>query len=123
MDDGGWNCAWDSVHNRSTVGSVHTTISVLEAFADYEKNGYDYRPDIISFHYPCRWKYDCFRALEYFVHIGYPYDNRMQNAINLVKTALKRGYINRGKSYSAKFILLLNQARKEDLIHTEVCLF
>ena len=99
MDDGGWNCAWDSVHNRSTVGSVHTTISVLEAFSDYQKNGYDYRlieikqqaalgqeyllsrelfkslktgevihPDIINFHYPCRWKYDCFRALEYFTY-------------------------------------------------------
>lgn len=36
MNDGGWNCAWDSVHNRSVVSSVHTTISVLEAFADYE---------------------------------------------------------------------------------------
>ena len=56
--------------------------------------------DMISFHYPNRWKYDCFRALEYFVHIGRPYDNRMQNAVNIVKTALKKGYINKGKSYS-----------------------
>jgi len=133
MDDGGWNCAWDSVHNRSAVGSVHTTISVLEAFTDYEKYGYSYRlseikqqialgqeyllsrqlfkslktgkvihSDMTSFHYPCRWKYDCFRALEYFVHIEHPYDNRMQDALNLVKTALKKGYINRGKSYSGK---------------------
>jgi len=133
MDDGGWNCAWDSVHNRSAVGSVHTTISVLEAFSDYEEYGYSYRlaeikqqaasgqeyllsrklfkslktgeaihSDMTSFHYPCRWKYDCFRALEYFVQIGYPYDNRMQNALNLVKAALKKGYINRGKSYSGK---------------------
>lgn len=133
MDDGGWNCAWDSVHNRSTVGSVHTTISVLEAFADYEKYGYSYRlteikqqvalgqeyllsrqlfkslrtgevihRDIIGFHYPYRWKYDCFRALEYFVQIGHPYDNRMQDALDLVKAALKMGYINRGKSYLGK---------------------
>lgn len=50
MDDGGWNCAWDSVHNRSTVGSVHTTISVLEAFADYQKNGYTYRISEIKQH-------------------------------------------------------------------------
>ena len=133
MNDGGWNCAWDSIHNRSLVASVHTTISVLEALADYKKYGYDYRlteieqqvavgqeyllkrnlfkslksgeaihQDMISFHYPFRWKYDCFRALEYFVHIGHPYDSRMQDALTLEKTALKKGYINRGKSYSGK---------------------
>ncbi|MDR1628847.1 MAG: hypothetical protein LBS36_01335 [Oscillospiraceae bacterium] len=133
MEDGGWNCAWDSVHNRSAVGSVHTTISVLEAIADYEKNGYSYRlaemkrqaasgreyllsrqlfkslktgeaihPEMMQFHYPCRWKYDCFRALEYFVHIGHPYDDRMRDALDLVKEALKKGYINRGKSYAGK---------------------
>lgn len=133
MDDGGWNCAWDSVHNRSAVGSVHTTISVLEAFADYEKYGYPYRlaeikqravsgqeyllrrqlfrslktgevihPDMAGFHYPCRWKYDCFRALEYFAHIGHPYDGRMQDALDLVKAALKKGYVGRGKRYSGK---------------------
>lgn len=133
MNDGGWNCAWDSAHNRSSVSSVHTTISVLEAFWDYKKYGYDYRlteieqqaalgqeyllkrnlfkslkndeaihHDMINFHYPCRWKYDCFRALEYFVHIGHPYDSRMQDALNLVKAALKKGYINRGKAYSGK---------------------
>ncbi len=143
MDDGGWNCAWDSVHNRSTVGSVHTTISVLEALADYEKYGYSYRlteikrqvalgqeyllsrqlfksmktgeaihPDMISFHYPCRWKYDCFRALEYFVRIGQPYDNRMQDALNLVKAALKNGYINKGKSYSGKIHFPLESGTK-----------
>ncbi len=133
MNDGGWNCAWDSVHNRSVVSSVHTTISVLEAFADYERYGYMYRLDeikqqgalgqeyllnrqlfkslktgqsihldMISFHYPCRWKYDCFRALEYFVQIGYPYDQRMKDALNLAKDALKKGYINKGKSYPGK---------------------
>lgn len=133
MDDGGWNCAWDSVHNRSTVGSVHTTISVLEAFDDYEKYGYSYRlaeikdqavlgqecllsrelfkslktgevihPDMTSFHYPCRWKYDCFRALEYFAQIEQPYDKRMRDALDLVKNALNKGYINRGKSYAGE---------------------
>lgn len=143
MEDGGWNCAWDSVHNRSTVSSVHTTISVLEALADYKKYGYDYRlaeiekqaalgqeyllsrklfksrktnevihQDMISFHYPCRWKYDCFRALEYFAHVGYPYDARMQEALSLVKNALKKGYINKGKSYSGKIHFPLESGTK-----------
>ncbi|WP_313343129.1 hypothetical protein [Sedimentibacter sp.] len=143
MNDGGWNCAWDSVHNRSVVGSVHTTISVLEAFADYERYGYTYRldeikrqaalgqeyllnrqlfksfktgksihSDTISFHYPCRWKYDCFRALEYFVQIGHPYDNGMQEALNMVKDALKKGYINRGKAYPGKIHFPLESGTK-----------
>lgn len=143
MNDGGWNCAWNSIHNSSAVSSVHTTISVLEAFADYERNGYDYRlteikqrvalgqeyllkrelfkslktgepihSDIIKFHYPCRWKYDCFRALEYFAHIEYPYDNRMKDAIDMVKTALKRGYISKGKSCSGKIHFPLESGLK-----------
>ncbi len=143
MDDGGWNCAWDSVHNSSTVGSVHTTISVLEALADYKHYGYNYRlteteqqvtggqeyllsrelfkshqtgevihPDMISFHYPCRWKYDCFRAVEYFARVEYPYDDRMQEALDLVKAALKKGYINKGKTYPGKIHFPLESGPK-----------
>lgn len=35
--DGGWNCQ----DHRSEKSSVHTTLSVLEAFADYERYGYE----------------------------------------------------------------------------------
>lgn len=38
MPDGGWNCA--AVYSSSTKSSIHTTISVLEAYADYQKGGY-----------------------------------------------------------------------------------
>ncbi|WP_422122467.1 hypothetical protein DHX103_11740 [Planococcus sp. X10-3] len=38
MPDGGWNCS--AVHGSSTKSSIHTTLSVLEAYADYEKHGY-----------------------------------------------------------------------------------
>lgn len=41
-------------------------------------------PDFIKFHYPMRWKYDAFRALEYFAKAGRAYDSRMQEAIELV---------------------------------------
>ena len=143
MDDGGWNCAWDSEHRRSTVSSVHTTISVLEAFCDYEKYGYTYRlaeikrqaalgqeyllcrqlfksmktgevihPEMIRFHYPCRWKYDCFRALEYFVHIGHPYDSRMQAALDLVKDALKKGTVGKGKSHPGEIHFPLEEGTR-----------
>lgn len=129
LEDGGWNCAWDSVHNKSNKSSLHTTISVLEALRDYEKNGYSYRlnetkekivlghevllkrelfknsagetinQDMIIFHYPTRYKYDCFRALEYFVSIEKPFDIRMRDALDLVKKHIKKGFINSGKQY------------------------
>lgn len=74
-----------------------------------------------SFHYPCRWKYDCFRALEYFLQIGHPYDSRMQDALNLVKDALKKVTSTEEKAIQEKFISRLNPAQKEDLTHTEAC--
>jgi len=37
-EDGGWNC--DRVSQKS---SLHTTLSVLEAFREFEQNGYTYR--------------------------------------------------------------------------------
>lgn len=143
MGDGGWNCAWDSSIHSSTVGSVHTTMSVLEALADYETFGYTCRlpdaqlkrvqgeeyllsrrlvrslrtgeiihPDLVTFHYPCRWKYDCFRALEYFARSGHPYDERMQEALRLVHAALQKGYVNRGKRYSGLIHFPLESGRQ-----------
>ena len=143
MKDGGWNCAWDSVKNPSIVSSVHTTISVLEALADYENYGYSYslakirqqitlgqeyllkrnlfksletgeviHEEMIQFHYPCRWKYDCFRGLEYFVRIGYPFDPRMQEALNFVTESLKKGYIIRGKTYSGQIHFPLESGKR-----------
>lgn len=44
MPDGGWNCAWER-HPKTIIGSVHTTLSVLEAFHQTLKNGYTYRRD------------------------------------------------------------------------------
>ncbi|WP_423190266.1 hypothetical protein ACO1PF_05205 [Alkalibacterium sp. f15] len=133
MEDGGWNCAWDSTTNKSKRGSFHTTICVLEAFAEYEQCGYTYRlneikdevkkgqeyllsrkllysiskkkiadPDFAKFHYPTRYKYDCFRALEYFVDINYPYDERMNETLERVVAQLQNGAIRKGEKYSGK---------------------
>lgn len=38
LSDGGWNCA--ATRGSSNKSSIHTTLSVLEAYADYEKHGY-----------------------------------------------------------------------------------
>lgn len=143
MSDGGWNCAWDSIHNRSIRGSFHTTITVLEGFSTYIKADYHYRlseieqqvvlaqeyllkrqlfnslqtgepahPEMLKCHYPYRWKYDCFRGLEYFVKNNHPYDERMAEAIDIVKGSLKNGAINKGKKYSGKTHFPLENGRK-----------
>ena len=110
--DGGWNCSWDNGDQHS---SLHTTLTVLEVFRDYEKYGYDYRLEEISdsipkawefilrkklfrsvstgevidrkmlmLSYPCRWKYDILRCMDYFVSVQKSYDDRMEEALELI---------------------------------------
>jgi hypothetical protein len=110
--DGGWNCNWykDDMHS-----SLHTTLSVLEAFRDYEVNGYCYRlaevkesipkawefilkknlfrsissgevidQKMLQLSYPCRWKYDVLRCMDYFASVQKSYDPRMEEALELI---------------------------------------
>jgi len=110
--DGGWNCRWENGDKHS---SLHTTLSVLEAFRDYEINGYDYRlieigekipkawefilkknlfksvhsgkiinSSLVMISYPCRWKYDILRCMDYFASIEKCFDNRMEEALSLI---------------------------------------
>jgi len=126
MKDGGWNCGWDSP-KRPRSSSLHTTISVLEAFRDYHRYGCTYRledvataippaeefilrkrffrsvrtgaiihPEMMEFHYPPRWKYDAFRGLDYFRSVDHPYDPRMDETMDLLRTKIRHGYIRRG---------------------------
>lgn len=52
--DGGWNCRWKRGDLHS---SLHTTLSVLEAFRDYQENGYQYRLDDIREAAPKGWEW------------------------------------------------------------------
>ncbi len=112
FSDGGWNCSWDRGAERS---SVHTTLTVLEAFRDYEGAGYTYRLEeimeatpkgqefllrkglfrsertgevihksMLMLSYPCRWKYDILRCLDYFRSVNKSYDNRMEEALQII---------------------------------------
>lgn len=63
------------------------------------KTGNVIKPEFKTFHYPTRWKYDCFRALEYFVKVNHEYDDRMDEALILVRKALTKGYIGKGSIY------------------------
>ena len=142
MPDGGWNCSWDSTRRPTVKSSLHTTLSVLEAFAIALENGYTHQidsihqmqaqaesfilqkslfrsvrtgeiinPDFIKFHYPARWKYDAFRALEYFARYKRPFDPRMQEALDLVVKGIQKGYISKGSPYSGKLHFKLEETK------------
>jgi hypothetical protein len=68
-------------------------------------------PDFIKFHYPMRWKYDAFRALEYFATAGRPYDPRMQEAIDLIIKGMRKGFIGKGSQYSGKLHFTLETTK------------
>lgn len=112
--DGGWNC---EIENGSVRSSFHTTLTVLEAFAEYERThgprsdlsqarrtGEEYLldrklmrrlstgevvdPDWSMFAFPPGWHYDVLRGLDYMRTVREP-DDRCAEAVELV--ASKRG--------------------------------
>src|SRR5438105_12676867 len=112
MPDGGWNCRR---RFGATHSSVHTTISVLEGLRLYEihrgrkaqavqaaqgrgrefllmhrlfrsdRTGEIIKPIFLRFSFPPRWHYDILRALDYFQAINAPGDERLAEAIEIVR--------------------------------------
>ena len=125
MDDGGWNC---QRHRGATHSSFHTTISVLEGLLEWRERTGDARAgeaiergseflfahrmfrshrtgnvvktEFSRFHYPPRWHYDVLRGLDFLRAAGAARDERVAEAIELVRTrrrsdgrwALSAGY-------------------------------
>jgi hypothetical protein len=113
MPDGGWNCRR---RFGATHASVHTTISVLEGLRLYElhrqrkvravraaqargrefllvhrlfrshRTGEIITPIFMKFSFPPRWHYDILRALDYFQNVGAPRDERLAEAIDIVRS-------------------------------------
>ncbi len=65
-------------------------------------NGELILPDIQTFHFPTRWKYDVLRALLYFAESGVVYDKRMDEAMELLSSKFRRGYLLRGAAYPGR---------------------
>lgn len=117
FSDGGWNCNW----GRDTKSSLHTTLSVLEAFRDYETSGYDYRlgdvkeaapkawefilkkrlfrsvrtgevidTKMLMLSFPCRWKYDILRCMDYFASAQKSWDERIEEALQVILKKMKK---------------------------------
>jgi hypothetical protein len=130
MPDGGWNCRRDL---GATHASVHTTISVLEGLRLYEfgsrcrlkavrsaqrrgrefllmhrlyrshRTGTVIKPIFTQFSFPPRWHYDILRALDYFQAVDAPHDERLVDAIGIVRdTRRKDGRWTLQNSYRGK---------------------
>ncbi|MCF7924515.1 MAG: hypothetical protein K9L64_05345 [Candidatus Izimaplasma sp.] len=118
MIDGGWNCAWER-KPQPRQSSLHTTLSVLEAFYVYKHLGCSYlidkinekifdgveyilskkmfrsvrtnqiiHKDMLSFPFPYGWKYDILRAFTVMANLNIPYDIRMKESLNYIKSKL-----------------------------------
>jgi hypothetical protein len=112
LEDGGWNC-W--VEYGSVRSSFATTINVLEGLLAHERatggsadsiaarrRGEEYLlerklfrrkstgeaidPAWLQFSFPTRWHYDVLRALEFFRAAGDPPDQRVDEAIHLLRS-------------------------------------
>ena len=112
MPDGGWNCRRP---RGATHASVHTTINVLEGLRFYERfrrrkvraiqtaqrrgrefllmhrlfrshrTGEIIKPVFVRLSFPPRWHYDVLRALDYFQAVNAPRDERLTDAIDVVR--------------------------------------
>ena len=110
--DGGWNCQWI---RGSKHGSFHTTISVLEGLLEYQAlfqesageageaqaRGREFLLDhrlfrshrtgevvdaaMTRFSFPSHWHYDVLRGLDYFQAAGAARDERLQDAMELLR--------------------------------------
>jgi hypothetical protein len=132
MPDGGWNCR---LPYGATHASVHTTMNALEGLWFYERHrgrklravraaqrrgrefllahrlfrshrtGEIIKPVFTRLSFPPRWHYDILRALDYFQAAGAPRDQRLTDAIDILRGSqredgrwpLQHSY--RGKTY------------------------
>jgi hypothetical protein len=112
LEDGGWNC-WTEY--GSVRSSFATTIRVLEGLLAHERatggsaesiaarrrgeayllqrnlfrrksTGEAVNPSWLQFSFPTRWHYDVLRALEHFREAGDPPDQRVDEAIQLLRS-------------------------------------
>ncbi|WMN10839.1 hypothetical protein QYS49_36195 [Marivirga salinae] len=142
MPDGGFNCR--TTRSGARHSSLHSTISVLEGFTEFQKAGYNYRKKEISdaiktgiefilmhrlflsdrtgqiidkkflrLTYPCRWRYDILRAMDYFQYAEVEWDNRMTEAITyLNKKQNKDGTWNVQAAHSGQIHFIMEKAGK-----------
>ncbi len=119
MPDGGFNCVMErngAKHSsfHTTISVLEGLTEFLKAGYTYRKaeilsvkksavefilihqlylsdhTGHIINKDFLKLTYPCRWKYDILRALDYFQYAGVEWDNRMTSALDILRAKRNR---------------------------------
>ncbi|MEP3836012.1 MAG: hypothetical protein ABJM36_00090 [Algibacter sp.] len=142
MPDGGFNCrttrcgaSHSSLHSTISVleglfefqkagfsykkGDISRAIKSAEEFILIhrlflsDRTGEIISKDFLKLSYPCRWKYDILRALDYFQSTRRKWDDRMNEAIGvLLKKRNNDGTWSMQAAYPGKVHLIMEQAGK-----------
>jgi hypothetical protein len=76
-----------------------------------DKTGEIINKNFLRIPYPCRWKYDILRALDYFQYSGHKWDSRMEAAMNvLLKKRNKNGTWNVQAAYPGQVHFVMEKA-------------
>lgn len=142
MPDGGFNCRSTrsgAVHSslHSTISILEGFASYLSTGHQYkkeevkqaqksaeefilihrlfksDKTGKIIHPDFIKLPYPSRWKYDILRALDYFQSVQHPWDERMQDALDVILSKrTKEGQWKLNAAYAGQVHIQMEKAGK-----------
>ncbi len=110
--DGGWNCMWEAGHTHSSLHTTLSVLEGIcdydkngyeyrldellqlrdkahEVILKHrlyksDKTGKIIKNNFIMLSFPGRWFYNILRCLDYFQSIDLPYDERMQDAIDVL---------------------------------------
>lgn len=148
MSDGGFNCQktrsgarHSSLHSTLSVlegldeyvqqGNTYRKEDILEVKKAAEefvlmhrlflsdRTGNIINKAFLKFPYPCRWRYDILRAMDYFQKANTPYDERMEPAIDyILSKRTKEGLWKVNAKYPGKSFFILERAGKESRINT-----
>ena len=118
LDDGGWNCKWKKGATHSSFHSTFAVLTALEEFLkinkkhealarDLQQQGNEFllhhklykshntgkvvNLEMTESVYPTFWIYNVLVALDYFQRINYPYDERFEDAIDLIENKKNDG--------------------------------
>jgi hypothetical protein len=110
--DGGWNCSWPKGHTHSSLHTTLSVLEGIQEYykngysyrlnellkAKAEAHEFILQHHLFKSHstlkviddrmtklsFPCRWKYDILRCLDYFQNVNCPYDERMDDALTVL---------------------------------------
>jgi len=148
MDDGGFNCqkirkgarhsslhstlsVLEGLHEFRSQGNDYREDDILKIKKDAEefilmhqlylsdRTGHVINEAFLRFPYPCRWRYDILRAMDYFQKADVPFDSRMEPAIDqILSKRTNNGRWKLNAKYAGELFFEMEKAGKESRMNT-----